>query len=397
MSNIREYGEPSGQSSSGRGAESAPPLLVRLLEGTGVRFNAGGPSDIEVADPRTYREILTRGSLGFGEAYMEGWWNCERLDEMFARLLRVDVDQRLRVIPRLRLRLGIAANALADRLINKQSLRRAFEVGEHHYDVGNDVFEAMLDPTMSYSCGYWAHAQDLDKAQRDKLDMICRKLELEPGDRLLDIGCGWGGLAEHAARHYGARVTGITVSREQLQLARRRCAGLSVELELMDYRSLNGRFDKIASVGMFEHVGPKNYRLFFETVRRLLAGDGLLLLHTIGRDTGQDETDQWIEKYIFPNGKLPSATQIVTAIEPKLLIRDWHEFGADYDRTLMAWWENFSHAWPSLRAAYGRRFYRMWKYYLHSCAGGFRAGQLQLWQLVLSRRGARAGYRSLRP
>jgi cyclopropane-fatty-acyl-phospholipid synthase len=397
MPNARELSEPAGSDSGGRSAGDAPPVLKRLLEGTGVHFNGGGPCDIEVRDARTYRQIIARGSLGFGEAYMDDWWNCDRLDEMFTRLLRVDVDKKLRAVPRLRLQLGIAANALADRLINKQSLRRAFKVGEHHYDVGNDVFEAMLDPTMSYSCGYWAHASDLDRAQRDKLDMICRKLELQPGDRLHDIGCGWGALAEHAARHFGAQVTGITVSRQQLQFARRRCAGLSVQLELMDYRSLNGRFDKIASVGMFEHVGPKNYRLFFDTARRLLADDGLFLLHTIGRDTGQGETDPWIEKYIFPNGKLPLARQIATAIEPRLQIRDWHEFGADYDRTLMAWWENFNRAWPSLRAAYGQRFYRMWKYYLHSCAGGFRAGQMQLWQLVLSPRGTRADYRSIRP
>jgi len=380
------------------GVSSPPRLLIELLEGTGVSIDGNGPCDIQVHDAETYRRVLTRGSLGFGEAYMDGLWDCQQLDSMFTRLHRAGISERIRTLPRLRVLLSTLSGIAGDWLINYQSPRRAFRIGERHYDIGNEIFEAMLDPTLSYSCAYWAHAENLEQAQRDKLDMICRKLELEPGERLLDIGCGWGGLARHAAQHYGVEVFGITVSREQLTLARERCAGLPVTLELMDYRDLRGRYDKIASVGMFEHVGPKNYTSYFDTVRRLLAEDGLMLLHTIGDSATSHSNDPWINKYIFPSSKLPSAQQIAEAIEPDLVIRDWHEFGADYDRTLMAWWTNFNRSWSSLQTATcDERFYRMWKYYLHCCAAGFRSGQMQLWQIVLTRRGARTDYHSIRP
>ena len=253
-----------------------------------------------------------------------------------------------------------------------------------------------MDSSMSYSCGYWHGADNLEEAQRNKLDMICRKLELKPGERLLDIGCGWGGLAYHAARYYGAKVLGITVSREQQKLAQKRCKGLPVTIELCDYRDLKGKFDKIVSVGMFEHVGPKNYKIYFDTVSRILSDSGLFLLHTIGVYKLTHAMDAWIDKYIFPNGKLPSAREITVALDDCFLIEDWHNFGQDYDKTLMAWWKNFDAAWPDLKKKYDRRFYRMWKYYLHSCAGFFRSRQGQLWQIVLSKRTRQALYRSIR-
>ncbi len=369
-----------------------PPALRDLAALAGVRFNGGAPWDIQVRDEEVYRRILVQGSLGFGEAYMDGLWETERLDELFARLLRVDVDAKLVGAARLRLFLA----TLRARLFNLQSARRAFHVGERHYDIGNDVFEVMLDSSMSYSCAYWARAETLEQAQRDKLDLICRKLELRPGERLLEIGCGWGGLAHHAARHHGVVVTGVTVSRAQLQVARERCRGLPVNIELKDYRDIDGTYDKIVSVGMFEHVGRKNYAVYFDTARRALKEDGLFLLHTIGNHATSAHTDPWIDRYIFPNGKLPSARDLAESLESRFVIEDWHNFGRDYDRTLMAWWENFSAAWPALADKYGERFYRMWKYYLHCCAGYFRSGQGQLWQLVLSRRGRAGVYRSIR-
>ena len=371
---------------------AAPPVLVELLGETGIRFNGDQTWDIQVRDEALYNRILGKGSLGFGEAYMDGLWECEHLDELFTRLLRHDINDRIRGWTRMRL----LAGWLRNRILNPQSYQRAFHVGEHHYDIGNDVFEAMLDTSMSYSCGYWANADTLEQAQQHKLDLICKKLELKEGEWLLDIGCGWGGLARHAAEHYGVAVTGITVSREQLRLARERCTGLPVNIELMDYRDLNGSFDKIVSVGMFEHVGPKNYPIYFDTVQRLLADDGLFLLHTIGDYTTGHNTDPWIDKYIFPNSKLPSATQIAGGLEDRFIIDDWHSFGADYDRTLMAWWDNFDAAWPQLKDDYDGRFYRMWRYYLMSCAGLFRSRQGQLWQLVLSKRRRSQIYRSLR-
>jgi len=281
-------------------------------------------------------------------------------------------------------------------LWNLQSAKRAFQVGEQHYDIGNDVFEAMLDPTMSYSCGFWQRAQDLQQAQSDKLRLICEKLELQPGERLLDIGCGWGGLAEYAARHHGVEVLGITVSREQARLAESRVAGLPVEIEVRDYRTLEGSFDKVVSVGMFEHVGPKNYAIYFDTVKRLMRTDGLFLLHTIGSYKKTRNLDPFIAKYIFPNGKIPSAKEVAGALEGRFIIEDWHNFGQDYDRTLMAWMANFDRHWPELAKQYSARFYRMWKYYLLCSAGFFRARQGQLWQLVLSDRRRAGQYRSKR-
>lgn len=369
-----------------------PAVLAELAASCGVRFNGDAPWDIRVRDPAVYRQILTRGSLGFGEAYMDGLWECAQLDELFYRLLKQRIDEKLGGWNRLRL-LG---EMLRHRLFNLQAPHRAFQVGEEHYDIGNDVFAAMLDPTMSYSCAYWREATDLASAQRAKLELVCRKLELKAGERVLEIGCGWGGFAHYAATHYGVEVFGITVSKEQQKLAQERCAGLPVTIALMDYREVSGEFDKIVSIGMFEHVGPKNYPVYFEIARRALKPEGLFLLHTIGIDRTSPHSDPWIDKYIFPNGKLPSAAEIARAIDGRFVIEDWHNFGADYDRTLMAWWENFERAWPTLAPKYGERFRRMWRYYLLSCAGFFRAHRGQLWQIVLSRVERRPGYRSVR-
>ena len=370
-----------------------PPAIIRELAGdAGVTINGDAPWDIRILDERVYQLVLTKGSLGFGEAYMDGMWECERLDQLFHRLLSARVEEKIDNWSQLRL-LG---EILRHSLFNLQSSRRAFQVGEQHYDIGNDVFEAMLDPTMSYSCAYWHNAAGLRDAQLKKLDMICRKLELKPGERMLEIGCGWGGLARYAAEHYGVEVVGITISKEQQKLARARCEGLPVSIELMDYRNLTEQYDKIVSVGMFEHVGPKNYAVYFDTAHRALKDDGLFLLHTIGNSVTSPKTDAWIDKYIFPNGKLPSAKEIASTLEGRFLIEDWHNFGQDYDHTLMAWWENFDIAWPFLEAKYGKRFYRMWKYYLMSCAGFFRSRQGQLWQLVLSKPDRGGVYRSVR-
>ncbi len=376
-----------------RSRRAEPPASVQaMLAGSGVRINGGAPWDPQVYDARFYRRILADGSRGLGEAYMDGWWDAERLDELFHRVLALDVDQRLHGLARWR----FVADLLRHRVFNLQSRSQAFKVGERHYDIGNDIFEAMLDSSMTYSCAYWRDAEDLEQAQRAKLDMICRKLELRAGERLLDIGCGWGGLARHAARHYGVKVLGITVSKEQQKLARERCAGLPVSIELIDYRDLEGQFDKVVSVGMFEHVGPKNYAAYFDAVGRVLKPDGLFLLHTIGHHTTTKTTDAWIETYIFPNGKLPSAPELAAALEDRFVIEDWHNFGQDYDRTLMAWWENFERAWPRLAAKYDERFHRMWKYYLMCCAGFFRSRQGQLWQVMLAKRERSGVYRSVR-
>lgn len=372
----------------------APPAVLReLLARADVRCDGARAWDLRVHHPRAYSRMLAQWSLGAGESYVDGDWDCDRLDELFERLLRADLDRTAPLSARLRL----LAESWRQRAFNLQTVARSHQVGEHHYDAGNDVFEAMLDSRMIYSCGYWQHAQDLEQAQEDKLAMICRKLELKPGETLLDIGCGWGGLARYAAEQHGVRVTGVTVSKEQLTLAERRCAGLPVTLLLQDYRSLEGRFDKIVSVGMFEHVGLKNYPVYFDTARRLLAPEGLFLLHSIGVDRRAPYTDPWIERHIFPNGKLPSPVELAGALEGRFIVEDWHNFGADYDRTLMCWAERFEAAWPRLASRYDEGFHRMFRYYLLSCAGFFRSRQGQLWQLVLSGPHRQGIYRSFRP
>jgi cyclopropane-fatty-acyl-phospholipid synthase len=371
---------------------NAPRIILQLFEHAGIQLNGDQPWDMQIHDPVFFQKMFTKWELGIGESYMDGDWDCDRLDEFFFRVTSHDLEQTV-VGPA---KIGFFLEILRQNFFNLQTKGRAFQVGEQHYDIGNDLFESMLDPYMMYSCAYWPRAANLEEAQQHKLELICRKLELKPGERLLDIGCGWGGLARYAAERYQAEVTGITISKEQQKLAQARCAGLPVTIELTDYRQLGGQYDKIVSVGMFEHVGAKNYAEYFDVAGKLLAPEGLFLLHTIGNYVTEKKRDVWLDKYIFPNGHLPSAKEITQVLEGRFLIEDWHNFGRDYDLTLMAWWDNFERAWPRLSEKYDQRFYRMWKYFILSSAGFFRSGQGQLWQLVLSKRGRSAPYRSIR-
>ena len=354
-----------------------------VLEAADVRINGSRPWDMQIHHPRTLTRIALQRSIGLGESYMDGWWDCDALDELFRRLLRHGANRVSHAW------FQSALQWVGQCLFNRQSLSRARQVALQHYDLGNDLFEVMLDPTMSYSCGYWRQASNLTDAQTAKLDLICRKLELQPGMTLLDIGCGWGGLLEHACRHYGVSGVGVTLSKEQAALARQRCAALKTDIRIQDYRELDGQFDRVASVGMFEHVGRKNYPVFMETCARLLKPDGLMLLHTIGNNLTSSHHDPWIDKYIFPNGELPSSAQISRAAEDWFVAEDMHNFGADYARTLRAWDRNFVSGWPQLAERYGERFYRMWRYYLNACAGAFQARDIQLWQWVFSHAGGR--------
>ncbi|CAH0133892.1 cyclopropane fatty acyl phospholipid synthase [Erwinia aphidicola] len=364
-------------------------IVQEMLSKADIQINGSHPWDIQVLNPEFFKRVMQEGSLGLGESYMDGWWECERLDIFFQRVLKAHLDQQLPHHFRDTLRVAAA------RLTNLQSRKRAWIVGKEHYDLGNDLFTRMLDPFMQYSCGYWKEAETLEQAQQAKLQMICEKLQLEPGMSLLDIGCGWGGLAEYAARNFGVKVFGVTISAEQQKLAQQRCEGLDVTILLQDYRDLNQQFDRIVSVGMFEHVGPKNYATYFEVVDRNLKPDGLFLLHTIGANRTNDNVDAWINKYIFPNGCLPSVLHIAQASEPHFVMEDWHNIGADYDLTLMAWYQRFLAAWPELAEKYGERFKRMFTYYLNCCAGAFRARDIQLWQVVFTH-GAEGGLRVAR-
>jgi cyclopropane-fatty-acyl-phospholipid synthase len=365
-------------------------LVQDLLDHAGVRINGDSPHDMKVHEPALYPRLVAGGSLALGECYMDGWWDCEALDQFFDRIMSARLDKKVRQSK------AILWATLITRLTNPQSRAMAFKIGERHYDTGNDLFTVMLDKRLNYSCAYWQAANTLDEAQEAKLELTCRKLDLRPGMRVLDIGCGWGGFAIYAAEKYGVEVTGITVSREQVKLARRLCEGLPVKIELQDYRDLQGAFDRIVSIGMFEHVGVTNYRTFMQVVRRCLKKDGLFLLHTIAGNSSVRSMDPWIATYIFPNSMLPSARQITAAAEGLFVVEDWHSFGSHYDRTLMAWHRNVTENWHRIRETYDRRFYRMWTYYLLSCAGSFRARRNQLWQIVFSRNGLRQDYLSIR-
>jgi len=361
-------------------------VIARLADADVVP-GRGGPCDPVIHDPRFYSRVFAQGSLGLGESYMDGWWDVESLDGMLFRLVRNGVDER---VP------GLATwlDSLRARLLNLQTARRSREVGLRHYDIGNDLFARMLGRRMVYSCGYWRTATDLDAAQEAKLDLVCRKLGLQPGMRVLDIGCGWGEALKSAAERYGVSGVGVTISQEQADLARALCAGWPIDIRLQDYRDLAEPFDRILSIGMFEHVGVRNYATFFDIARRCLAhhDDGLLLLHCIGGNTTVRYTDPWIARYIFPNSMLPSAVQMSDALEGRFVIEDWHNFGSDYDRTLQAWRANVEAAWGGLPERYDERFRRMWRFYLAGSMATFRARRIQLWQLVLSPNGRLGGY-----
>ncbi|HJD97580.1 cyclopropane fatty acyl phospholipid synthase [Mailhella massiliensis] len=371
-------------------------LVERLAREADIRINGDRPWDIQVHNEALYSRVLRQGTLGLGEAYMDGWWDCEEMDAMFCRAIRAHLERALcRTLP-------FWMTEAAHALFNLQSRARAFMVARAHYDTDPALFRAMLGPTMQYSCAFWqkengSAGEGLDEAQRAKMDMICRKLSLEPGMTVLDIGCGWGALALHMAEEYGVHVTGITVSREQLAFAQDKAAssGVEVEYRLMDYRSLRGAWDRVVSVGMFEHVGRRNYGDFMDTVRNALKPGGLFLLHSIGSNGALGAgsgADPWLTRYIFPNGILPSPSTLVGALERDFVMEDWQNFGADYDKTLMAWYENFERGFHAGAFSCTARQRRMYHYYLLSCAGAFRARSIQVWQLVLSPEGLPGGY-----
>ena len=388
-------------SDQGKGA------VEKLFSLAGVEVNGKNPWDVTVHNPRFYRRVLADGLLGIGESYMDGDWDCPQLDELSYRAMRSKAYDRVRELSWHEKLQGLQA-----RLMNMQSGARSYKVGEAHYDNGNELYEAMLDKRMTYTCGYWrAGARNLDEAQEAKLDMICKKIGLKPGDTILDIGSGWGSFLIYAAEKYGVRGVGLVVSKEQKQLADERSKGLPVETLLQDYREpifdSNGNprlFDHVVSVGMFEHVGPKNYRVFMEVADRHLKPGGLFLLHTIGQPTSVQTNDPWTHKYIFPNSQAPSIAQLAKAAEGLFTIEDIHNFGTDYGPTMLAWHKNFNDHWDTIKnirnadgsLKYDNRFYRMWNFYMLGGAGIARSQTAALWQVILSRGDIPGGYRAVR-
>lgn len=366
-------------------------IIQKLLSRADIEINGSRPWDPQIHNEALYSRVLREGSLGLGESFMDGWWDVEALDQFFYKFFVADLTKQTS-LP-LREKLSIAKAYL----LNLQTKKDSLKVAHQHYDLSFEMYMSFLDPYNQYSCAYFKDTTDLNKAQEQKLDLICNKLQLSSKDKVLDIGCGWGGFAKYAATKYGCSVTGITISKEQAKYAIEDTKGLPVEINVQDYRDLQGRFDKIVSVGMIEHVGNKNYRNLFLKVHKLLSDSGLFLLHTIGNSDSQIGVEPWMNKYIFPNSEMPGGSQLVKAADKLFITEDWHNFGAYYDLTLMAWYKRFDKNFYKFKNdQYNERFYRMFKYYLLICAGLFRARDKQLWQIVFSKNGVPGGYQSIR-
>lgn len=360
---------------------SSKSIVIREFERAGVEVNGSRDFDIQVHDERFYRRLLAKGFLGFGESYMDGWWDCERVDILCELILKSGHSPANKWANSLTL--------LFQYLVNLQSKARSFMVIDHHYDIGNDLYCSMLDTRMNYTCGYWeSGAKNLTQAQEAKLDLVCRKLNLKPGMRVLDIGCGFGSFMKYAAENYGVSCVGYSLSTNQTELGRELCQGFDIEFIQKDYREIEGEFDAVASIGMFEAVGKKNFRTFMEVLERSMSPEAITLLHTIGTNHSMPTANPWYDKYIFPNGITPSASEITKAMDRLLLMNDWHAFGTSYDLTLLAWNQNFQNSWSELHrknpSLYNMRFKRMWEFYLLSIASGFRTRLIDLWQIAIS-------------
>jgi len=370
--------------------EKAEKVIRDLLSHADVQIDGSREWDIRVNDPKLFQRLLRDGVLGLGESYVDAWWDCDDLGELVRKLLLADLEH---VVEPMKLLIPV----LMAKVVNLQNRSRAARDVGSHYNRGNVLFRNMLDARMTYSCAYFKDTEDLDQAQEAKLDLVCRKLGLREGQRVLDIGCGWGSFLKFAAERYGVSGVGVTLSDQQVELGMEMCAGLPVELRLQDFRDLDERFDHIISIGMFEHVGPPNYRLYMETVAKNLADDGLFLLHTIGGNDERNNMDPWTDRYIFPGARLPVIRQIAAAAQDLFVMEDWHNFGVYYAPTLEAWFRNFDRNWAGVIAPhYDERFYRMWKYMLLSTTGSFRARRNQVWQIVFSKKGVPGGYESVR-
>ncbi len=369
--------------------DRARALIEELLAEADIKIDGGRPWDIRVHDEAFYKNVARGGALALGETYMAGWWDCPKLDEFFYRILRAGLHDKLT-------NWRIAMHFLKAVVLNYQTKSKAPEVTQKHYDIGNQLYEMMLGKSMAYTCGYWKDAKNLDQAQMAKFDLICRKIGLARGMKVLDLGCGFGSFLKYAAEKYKISGVGVNLSKEQIKFARESSRSLPLEFRLIDYRDAQGKFDRVVSIGLAEHVGYKNYPSLFKVARASLEDDGLFLLHTIGNNTSVTMADAWTNKYIFPNGHLPSIAQLGKSMEGLFVMEDWHNFGADYDKTLMAWHDNFVANWDAIKKDYDEKFYRMWTYYLLSCAGAFRARNIELWQLVLTKKGVVGGYTSIR-
>ncbi|MFW6059396.1 MAG: class I SAM-dependent methyltransferase [Phycisphaeraceae bacterium] len=365
--------------------------LQRRWRGSAVRLRVNGRAyelghgtprvEVVVHRPAVLARLLVSPSLTFGEGYMRGDI------EVYGSLLDL-LQGAYCTFPAARpSRLGELAQRCAAAIAAR---RRAIANARHHYDIGNDFYRLWLDPSLTYSCAcFLRESDDLTTAQHQKLELLCRKARLQPGQRLLDIGCGWGSLLLHAARHHGVRAVGVTPAREQADYIEQEAAqqglGDRVEVARGDWRDVSGRFDRVISVGMFEHVGRAHYQPFLQRWRDLLAEGGLSVLHTIGRMCPA-VGDPWIRRYIFPGGYLPALEQIASiGADAGLWIVDVENLRQHYARTLACWAANYQAVREQVVAMHGEQFARMWWLYLQGAEAAFRWGGLHLWQIVLAR------------
>ncbi|WP_294237741.1 cyclopropane-fatty-acyl-phospholipid synthase family protein [uncultured Sphingomonas sp.] len=371
-------------------------LSLTHHDGTVRQFGAPEPGYPDVAirftDGRVAGQIVRNPALAAGEAFMDGRLVVEQGDVRDLVELLTANDKweagRANLNPS---RLVRAAGAIKHRLDRINMERRSKKNVAHHYDLSGTLYELFLDTDKQYSCAYFTDPQnDLERAQRDKKAHIAAKLVISPGMKVLDIGCGWGGMALYLHQKCGAEVLGVTLSEEQLKVARARAEALGVsdkvKFELIDYRRVEGQFDRIVSVGMFEHVGPPQYRTFFRKCRDLLSEDGVMLLHTIGRLSGPGVTDDWTTKYIFPGGYNPALSEIVRAQEGmRMFLTDVEVLRCHYGWTLDIWYERTVAAKDRIVELYDERFYRMWLFYLAGAGAAFRNGGLCNYQVQLTR------------
>jgi cyclopropane-fatty-acyl-phospholipid synthase len=365
-------------------------LRVTFPDGTTRNYGVGGGAESAVVlhDPTLPRRIVLSPDMGVGEGYMDGTLTIEG-DDVYGFLSLAIKNIAAQGQPWFRRPLE-ALRLLKRRLDQFNPVSRARANVAHHYDLSGELYDLFLDEDRNYSCAYFARPDmTLEEAQAAKKHHIARKLLIEPGMRVLDIGCGWGGMGLTLARDFGARVTGVTLSREQHEMANARAEkeGLAdkVRFELMDYRDVKGRFDRIVSIGMFEHVGVPHYDAYFSTVKRLLADDGIALIHTIGRSEPPGTTSPWILKYIFPGGYCPAMSEAVAAVERQgFVTTDVEVWRLHYAETLREWSRRFEASIDRARALYDERFCRMWRYYLIASELTFRLNDQVVFQFQMT-------------
>lgn len=352
--------------------------LTTLLREANIEPNGASPWDPQIKDERFYRTVLLRGSVGLGDAYLNGWWECADISGFILRIIKSGIHLR---VPRV----DIFLRRLRFGLIDAQNRIRSKRVAELHYDEDPYIFEVMLGSTNSYTCARWKGVITLDAAQQQKMDLLCKKAGLSSGMTVLDIGSGWGGFLAYAAERYQVRGIGLTISKTQLDYARKRYGNLPVEFRLQDYRDFVGGVDAVVSICVIEHVGSDHYREYFQKVRETLTReDGFFAMQCILACDTQARMDPWTEKHIFPNGILPTLERIENAVEGILHIVDREFFRDDYVRTFSAWYENLVRNKNAIIARCGVRYFRKYEYYLCLYIAGFGSGRIDVGQFVLS-------------